>query len=116
MATRANVLRDPKFTEAAVNKVNYLKTEELGSDTYYFRPGQVLAYHRHKSDQAFFILKGVGKFYLDGGTEEVFEVGEGDMVLAPRGVWHQLANTGTSDLVAVQVTYLPTDVEARNQG
>ena len=76
------VFDKPQFTENAVNKVNNFTGEDLTTDTYYFNPGQVLAYHRHPDgDQVFFILKGQGKFYLDNGTEEVIEVKEGSISL-----------------------------------
>lgn len=110
----ANVLERKEFKEGAVNKMTNIKTEQLGADTYYFRPGQVLAYHQHpESDQIFFILQGEGKFYLDDGRELVIDVNAGSVVLAPAGVWHQLANTGAGELVASQVTKLPATVVQR---
>lgn len=103
-----NVLEKLQMQEGAVAKIVNIKTEQLGADTYYFAPGQVLAYHKHpESDQIFFILSGTGKFYLDPGEEKVFDVVPGMIILAPRDVWHQLINTGDVPLVASQVTKLP---------
>jgi len=109
-----NVLELPQFREDAVNKVTTLKTEELGADVYYFKPGQVLDFHRHMSDQIFLVLSGRGKFYLQNGHTQEFDVREGSNILAPKGVWHKLVNTGQEDLVAVQVTKLPTDLEQKH--
>ncbi|OEH85934.1 hypothetical protein BHU72_03960 [Desulfuribacillus stibiiarsenatis] len=107
--------KEAEFLEEALNKVTHIKTEELGSDVYYFKSGQVLDFHRHKSDQIFFVLKGEGTFYLedqDGNTEQ-YDVRPGFSMLAPKTVWHKLVNTGSDELIAVQVTYLPTDLEQK---
>ena len=109
-----NVLNDSRFNEDTVNKITVIKATDVTADTYYFRPGQVLKYHRHPNgDQVFLVLKGQGRFYLDDGTEKVFDVAEGAIILAPAGVWHQLINTGTVDLVASQVTKINAGMEAR---
>ena len=103
-----NVLEKLQLLDSSLSKVVNIKTEQLGADTYYFNPGQVLAYHQHPdSDQIFFVISGKGKFYLDNGVEQVFDVAPGSIVLAPKGVWHQLVNTGTEPLVTSQATKLP---------
>lgn len=111
-----NVVDAAEFRDSAVRKVPNIKTDQMGVDTYYFRPGQVLEYHRHPgSDQVFFILQGEGKFYLDDGAQEVScDVKTGSVVLAPAGIWHKLVNTGRSDLIAAQATNLPATVENRD--
>ncbi|MEW6243486.1 MAG: cupin domain-containing protein [Bacillota bacterium] len=109
-----NVLTKLHVQDSGVNKVANMKTDQIGADTYYFSPGQVLAYHQHpESDQLFIVLQGNGKFYLDDGTEEAFDVGPGSIILAPRGVWHQLVNTEETPLVASQVTRLPVSSVSR---
>lgn len=104
-----NVKDQGAYQDSAVNKVANIKTDQLGADTYYFKPGQVLSYHKHpNSDQIFLIVEGEGKFYLDdGGREQVIDVKCGSLILAPANVWHQLENTGGKNLVATQVTKLP---------
>lgn len=93
----------PQFNDNAVNKVNNFTGEDLTADTYYFKPGQVLAYHRHPGgDQIFFILKGQGKFYLDNGSEEEIDVKEGSIIYVPKGVYHKLVANG--ELIACQST------------
>lgn len=109
-----DVFADPQFKSDAVNKVALIKTDDLGADVYYFQPGQVLEYHKHKTDQIFFILKGEGTFSLDDGTnEQTFAVKAGAIVLAPNEVWHKLENTGNDELIAAQATKLPTDLHQR---
>ncbi len=51
---QADVLAKKEFKDDNVNKVTYLKTDAIAQDTYYFKPGQVLDYHRHPNgDQIF---------------------------------------------------------------
>ena len=112
--THVNVLEKLQLLDNTLSKVVNIKTEQLGADTYYFNPGQKLAYHQHPdSDQIFFVISGKGKFYLDNGVEQVFDVAPGSIVLAPKGVWHQLVNTGTEPLVTSQATKLPVTSLAR---
>ncbi len=108
-----NVLASPAFQDGGVNKVAVFQGSDLTSDTYYFKPNQVLDWHRHPNgDQIFFILKGSGKFHLDDGKEQVIDVTEGSTVFIPAGVWHKLANGGT-DMVATQVTKAGAGFEPR---
>lgn len=112
--SHVNVLGQLQMKEDSLAKVVNIKTEQLGADTYYFRPGQVLAYHQHPdSDQIFIVLSGKGKFYLDDGVENVFDVSTGSMILAPKGVWHQLINTSDDPLVTCQATRLPVSSVGR---
>lgn len=112
--TKAETVFDkPQFTDNTVNKVNNFTGEDLTTDTYYFKPDQVLAYHRHpEGDQVFFILKGQGKFYLDNGTEEAIEVKEGSIVYVPKAVWHKLVATD-GEMVACQATKSGAGMQAR---
>lgn len=110
------VFQDARFSDAGVNKVNVFTGEGLTADTYYFRAGQVLEYHRHPAgDQVFVVLQGEGRFYLDNGTESVIDVAPGSLVYVPAGVWHQLQNAGGGDLVACQVTQAGAGMESRTQ-
>ena len=77
-----DVLKKKEFKDDGVNKVTYLKTEQITADTYYFKQGQVLDYHRHRKDQIFFINEGEGEFYIDNGKKN--PVRSGMTVLAPR--------------------------------
>jgi len=109
-----NVLEKLHVSKESLSKIVNYKTEQLGADTYYFGPGQVLAYHKHpESDQIFLILSGSGEFFLDPGEETSIPALPGMMILAPKSVWHKLVNTGAGPLVASQFTRQPVTSVAR---
>lgn len=107
-----DVVKKKELKDGNVNKVTFIKTDQLGTDAYYFKAGQVLAYHRHpEGDQIFFVHEGKGTFYLDNGKEESVELKPGVCVLAPKGVWHKIVADG--ELVVSQVTRQPAGMESR---
>jgi quercetin dioxygenase-like cupin family protein len=109
---QANVTETKDFKDEAVNKVTYIKTDQVAQDTYYFKAGQVLAYHRHPGgDQVFFVHEGEGTYYIDEGTEESTTLVPGVVVLAPKGVWHKIV--ASTDLVVSQATSQPAGLEQR---
>ncbi len=109
---QANVSATKEFKDDAVNKVTYIKTDQIAQDTYYFKAGQVLAYHRHPGgDQLFFVHEGEGTYYLDDGKEETTTLKPGVTVLAPKGVWHKIV--ASTDLVVSQATSQPAGLEQR---
>lgn len=108
----ANVLANIAQTDDKVNKVTYIKTDALSQDTYYFKAGQVLDYHRHPTgDQLFFVSEGEGTYYLDAGTEETTKLTAGSVVLAPMNVWHKIV--ADTDMVVSQATCQPAGLEQR---
>ncbi len=114
MGRAESIFDQPQFKEQGVSKVNNFTGEDLTTDTYYFRPGQVLDYHRHpEGDQVFFILQGEGKFYLDNGSESVIEVKDGSIIYVPKGIWHKLENTGSGELYACQATKAGAGMQAK---
>ena len=82
-------------------------------DTYYFRPGQVLSYHRHPDgDQIFFVHEGEGTYFCEeNGKEESVGIKAGSVILAPKGVWHKIV--AKSNLVVSQSTRQPAGMEKR---
>lgn len=113
-----NVFQDRRFTGINIARVQNVRGSQLSVETYYFKPGQSLRYHRHPdSEQAFIFFSGEGVFYLDSsadGGNSLEQVGEttiavkpGSIVLAPAGVWHSLANTGGGELIVAEVSVLP---------
>ena len=109
-----NVVKGCATKEETVNKVTQVKTEQLSFDTYYFKPGQVLDYHKHpEGDQVFVVSQGEGQFYLDAGTEEVQNISTGSVFLAPKDTWHKIVNTGSEILIASQTTRQPAGMVAR---
>ncbi len=111
----ANVTEKKEFADDAVKKVTYIKTDKLTEDTYYFKAGQVLAYHKHPTgDQIFFVQEGEGTYYLDDGTEETTELKPGVAVLAPKDVWHKIV--AKTDMVVSQATVQPAGMVVREEG
>lgn len=108
----ADVNGKKEFNSDGVGKVTYVKGEQVSADTYYFRPGQSLGYHRHpEGDQIFFVHEGEGTFSLDDGAVETVALRPGVIVLAPKGVWHNV--TAKTDLVVSQATRQPAGMEKR---
>lgn len=110
---QANVLEKKEFKADAVNKVTYVKTDQIAQDTYYFKPGQVLAYHRHPDgDQVFFVHEGEGTYFEDdGGKETSAALMAGVVVVAGKGVWHKIV--AKTNLVVSQATKQPAGMEKR---
>lgn len=109
---QADVLAKKEFKDDSVNKVTYIKTEQLAQDTYYFKPGQVLDWHRHPNgDQIFFVYEGQGTCFIDDGKEESISLKPGVTVLAPKGVWHKV--TANTNLIVSQATSQPAGMEKR---
>ena len=68
---QADVLAKKEFKDDNVNRVTYLRTDAIAQDTYYFKPGQMLDWHRHPNgDQVFFVQEGEGVCFIDDGKEE----------------------------------------------
>ncbi len=110
---QANVTAKREFKEGEVNKVTYIKTDQIAQDTYYFKPGQVLDWHRHpQGDQIFFVHEGEGTYYLDDGTESSTSLSPGVVVLAPKGVWHKIV--AKTELIVSQATSQPAGMEKRS--
>lgn len=108
----ANVVEKKEYSDDLVKKVTYLKTDDLTADTYYFKAGQVLEYHRHPTgDQIFFVQEGTGTFYLDGGEEETVGLCPGSVVLAPKNIWHKVV--AETEMVVSQATVQPAGLEQR---
>ncbi len=110
---QADVTGKKEFKDEVVNKVTFIKTEQMVQDTYYFKPGQVLAYHRHPNgDQVFFVHEGEGTYYTDDNGEKTAQLKPGVVVLAPKGVWHKIV--AKTELIVSQATVQPAGMEARN--
>lgn len=110
---RADVTEKVEFKDDAVSKVTYIKTDQLGQDTYYFKPEQVLDYHRHpQGDQIFFVHQGEGTYYLDDGAEKTTDLRPGVVVLAPKNVWHKIV--ASTELIVSQATAQPAGMEKRS--
>jgi quercetin dioxygenase-like cupin family protein len=112
---QATVTEGKEFTDDAVKKVTYIKTDKLTEDTYYFKAGQVLAYHKHPTgDQIFFVQEGEGTYYIDDNAEETTELRPGVVVLAPKDVWHKIV--AKTEMVVSQATVQPAGMIVRDAG
>ncbi|MFQ5354194.1 MAG: cupin domain-containing protein [Thermodesulfobacteriota bacterium] len=110
---KATVTEGKEYNDDAVKKVTYIKTDKLTEDTYYFKAGQVLAYHKHPTgDQIFFVQEGTGTYYLDDGGEESTELKPGVTVLAPKDVWHKIV--ADTEMVVSQATVQPAGLMQRD--
>ncbi|MCK5235364.1 MAG: cupin domain-containing protein [Deltaproteobacteria bacterium] len=107
-----NVIEKKELKDDAVSKVSYIKTDAIGQDTYYFKAGQVLDWHRHpEGDQVFFVHEGKGTFFTDADGEESVEIVPGCVVLAPKNVWHKIV--ADDELIVSQATVQPAGMETR---
>ena len=67
----------------------------------WMNPGSRLSYQRHKfRAEHWFIVQGTGVVTIDGVESQV---GPGDTVEFEVGVLHRLANTGTEEIIFVEV-------------
>jgi mannose-6-phosphate isomerase len=66
-------------------------------------PGKRLSYqtHAHRSEH-WFVVRGTGVVTLDG---EALSVGPGTAIDVPVGAAHRIENTGTGDLVFVEIQH-----------
>ena len=62
--------------------------------------------HPH-SDEIFFVISGTGRIVIDGTSREV---GPGDAIWIPRGIRHQLLNTGNA-VLRTTWTFVPAGPE-----
>jgi len=112
---RANIFDSLETAAEATKKITQVKTDELNFDTYYFLPGQILDYHKHPTgDQIFITIQGTGEFYLDANPETVLKLKPGELVLAPKNIWHKIVNTGKNILIVSQATKQPAGMIAKN--
>jgi len=71
-------------------------------------PGDVIPVHKHlNEDEIFFLHKGSGLFTLG---EKQYPIKEGAVVIAPKGIWHGLQNTGTKN-IELRFGYTPSGAE-----
>lgn len=97
-----------KYNDSVVPKIPVFEGQDMTSEVYYFKPGQILKEHRHPNgEQIFFFLKGNGKMRVG---ESTVDVSVGCSVFVKAGEWHEITN-GDSEMVAVQVTKVGAGAE-----
>ena len=72
-----------QYNDGVVPKIPVFAGEDITSEVYYFKPGQVLKAHRHS---------------------------QGSTIFVKAGKWHEITN-GSSEMVAVQVTKVGAGAE-----
>ena len=67
------------------------------------RPGKRLSYQRHaRRAEHWFVVRGEGRVTLDGAS---IPVGPASAIDVPVGIPHRIENTGTDDLVFIEVQH-----------
>ena len=92
------------FSPEKLKKVGLVDTPNLFCDVYCLEAGQEQAGHRHAvGDKLYFVIAGTGRIRVGG---EEHEVRPGDLVCAPAGEDHAVANPGP-DRLALLVMMAP---------
>lgn len=68
-------------------------------------PGEWAPSHRHTPNAVRMVVEGEGAFTTVDG--EVCEMRRGDLILTPRGLWHEHTHTGTGPVVWLDVLDVP---------
>ncbi len=88
-----------QFSKEKMKKNGIFETDRFLCDLYCFEPGQEQSPHTHGGqDKIYYIVEGKGLFKVG---EEERELGAGEIVLAPAGQNHGVANRGKQRLVAL---------------
>ncbi|TCP53821.1 cupin domain [Tumebacillus sp. BK434] len=100
------VFQNPAFGDESVGKVNNFTGTALTTNTYYFKPGQILDYqNRFVSDQVYVVLSGEGQCTLDNGQQETINIATGSVVFVPTGVQFKMTNSGSEQLICTEVCH-----------
>jgi quercetin dioxygenase-like cupin family protein len=96
-----------QFSAEKMKKNGVFETDRFFCDLYCFEPGQEQSPHTHGGqDKVYYVIEGKGLFRV--GDEEK-ELGAGEIVLAPAGENHGVANQSQQRLsVLVFVTPKPS--------
>ena len=88
-----------QFSSEKMKKNGVFETERFFCDTYCFEPGQEQSPHTHGGeDKVYYVLEGKGVFTV--GNDER-ELSAGEIVLAPAGQKHGVANRSQQRLVTL---------------
>lgn len=88
-----------QFSQEKMKKNGVFETDRFFCDLYCFEPGQEQAAHTHGGqDKVYYVLEGRGVFKVG---EEERDLGAGEIVLAPAGMNHGVANRGAQRLITL---------------
>jgi len=92
-----NILEIMAFSKEKMKKVGLFSTSRFFCDLYCFEPGQEQKPHvHHGEDKVYFVLEGEGTFRIG---DEVKNLSQNMVTLAPSGIEHGVRNEGTNRLV-----------------
>jgi quercetin dioxygenase-like cupin family protein len=104
--------RSAVFSAEKMAKVDLLRARQLSAGLNCLEPGQEHAPHTHAGqDKLYLVLEGAGVATVG---DESRAVSAGDLILAPEGVLHSLANPGP-DRLTVLVVFAPPPPEKVHQ-
>jgi len=96
---------NPPFRSDKAGKATLWRSDALLIGVNAFEPGQAQAPHAHDGqDKAYVVLQGRGLFSVGG---EAREASEGEVVVAPAGVPHGVANESGARLLVLVVMAPP---------
>jgi quercetin dioxygenase-like cupin family protein len=79
------------FSGEKMRKINLFETKNFFCDVYCLEPGQEQKVHAHAvEDKIYYVLDGRGSFAVG---DEIQELGEGRIVMAPAGAPHGVKNS-----------------------
>jgi quercetin dioxygenase-like cupin family protein len=111
-----NLITDARFTDGKPNVLHAVKTDQLLVDGVYLKPQQKTGWHQHPdADRAFVCVHGTGELVLEtasAGNELRIPLAAGSVVLAPRGVYHDLI-AGPAGMVCSALSKFPVRVVER---
>jgi len=94
-----NVLDEVRFDPERMAKVSLFQTARFFCDLYCLRPGQSQGIHSHDgNDKIYQVLRGEAQVTVDS---EKKSARAGDVVLAPSGSPHGIANESAEDVVCL---------------
>ena len=101
----ANIDAAAKFSPEKMQKNGLFASEQLFCDVYCLEPGQEQRVHAHaESDKIYYVLDGIGVFTLG---DEAVEQTAGDIIHAPAGIAHGVANRSSTRLRCLVVMAPP---------
>ena len=78
-----------------------LDTDKIVFNTLFFKPRQILSFHKHPAtDELFYIVEGVGEFTV--GNESI-TVGPTSSIYGPANVFHGIVNSGDKEMIVISV-------------
>jgi quercetin dioxygenase-like cupin family protein len=110
-----NVIENPRFEGDKSTKIQVIKSNQIGVDALYLKPGQAHGPHRLPDrDRVLIVLSGKGELVLHSDpVDQRIELTPGTIALAPRGTWHAVLSTPMDNLVVALASEFPTRVEER---